>query len=37
MYENFINMFKRKSKPEISLEQMYQLVRSHSEIIMEWD
>lgn len=29
-------MFKRKSKPEINLEQMCQLVRSHSEIVMEY-
>jgi len=33
---NLFNTFKRKSKPEINLEQMCQLVRSHSEIVMEW-
>ncbi|MED1789087.1 hypothetical protein P4V47_16615 [Brevibacillus laterosporus] len=33
---NLFNMFKRKSKPEINLEQMCQLVRSHSEIVMEY-
>ncbi|MGG0793712.1 hypothetical protein ABE137_06870 [Brevibacillus laterosporus] len=32
---NFFNMFKRKPKPEINLEQMCQLVRSHSEIVMD--
>ncbi|QDX94625.1 hypothetical protein EEL30_21525 [Brevibacillus laterosporus] len=33
---NFFNVFKRKSKPEINLEQMCQLVRNHSEIVKEY-